>query len=63
MYGFCCLQQIKTVLVEFKKFLEEFGGWAKELIKLLDESGVGISRITLPVSGENETYSLCKQKK
>lgn len=31
--------EIKTVLVEFKKFLEEFGGWAKELIKLLDERG------------------------
>ena len=32
--------QIKNVLVEFKKFLGELGGWAKELIKLLDDKGV-----------------------
>ena len=34
--------QIKNVLVEFKKFLGELGGWAKELIKLLDDKGVSI---------------------
>ena len=35
--------QIKNVLVEFKKFLGELGGWAKELIKLLDNRGVSMS--------------------
>ena len=29
--------QIKTILIQFKNFIEDFGGLAKELIKMLDE--------------------------
>ena len=38
--------QIAQVLTRaFIYFIEEFGGWAKELIKLLDEYGVSICNV------------------
>ena len=39
------LLQIAQVLTAFTDFIEEFGGWAKELIKLLDEYGVCICNV------------------